>query len=197
MLEQLLPRWRSKVLVLCLLGFAATDFVITITMSAADATAHIIENPLVPHWMEHRVAVTLVLLAALGAIFLKGFREAIGLAVALVVLYLALNVVVIGWGIGYIFQHPEVLPNWRQALFTQHGSWPMMIGVVADPLPEARARPVGIRDRRRRDAAHQGRPGRHRRESRGPHPRRAEAAAHRRADHERRADRQQLRHARC
>ena len=43
-----------------------------------------------------------MLLAALGAVFLKGFREAIGLAVVLVVLYLALNVVVIGWGSGYI-----------------------------------------------------------------------------------------------
>jgi hypothetical protein len=135
-LEQLLPRWRSKVLVLCLLGFAATDFVITITMSAADATAHIIENPLVPHWMDHRVAVTLALLAALGAIFLKGFREAIGIAAAIVVLYLALNVVVIGWGIGYIFQHPEVIPNWQQALFRQHGSWQMMVGVSLILFPK-------------------------------------------------------------
>jgi hypothetical protein len=129
LLQELLSRWRGKTLVLCLLGFAATDYVITITLSAADATAHILENPLVPHWVEHPVIVTLLLLSALCGIFLRGFREAIGLAVAIVVVYLALNVVVIGWGLGYIVSHPELLPRWRDALFVQHGSWATMAGV--------------------------------------------------------------------
>ena len=84
MLEDLLPRWRGKAFVLVLLGFAATDFVITITLSAADATEHIIHNPFVPAAFDHPVAVTIVLLTALGAVFLKGFKEAIGLAVVIV-----------------------------------------------------------------------------------------------------------------
>ena len=88
MLEDLLPRWRGKAFVLVLLGFAATDFVITITLSAADATEHIIHNPFVPAVFDRPIAVTLLLLAGLGAVFLKGFGEAIGLAVAIVALYL-------------------------------------------------------------------------------------------------------------
>ena len=78
-LERLFPRWKGKVVVLFLLGFAATDFVITITLSAADAAAHFIQNPLTPAWMDHRGMVTLALLIILGAIFLRGFQEAIGL----------------------------------------------------------------------------------------------------------------------
>src|SRR2546421_11579188 len=99
MLEHLLSRWKGNLFVLVLLGFVATDFIITITLSAADATAHIIENPFTPTAFKHPIAVTLVLVALLAAIFLKGFKEAIGIAVILVVVYLLLNTIVIGRGL--------------------------------------------------------------------------------------------------
>jgi amino acid permease len=130
MLEDLLPRWRGKALVLVLLGFAATDFVITITLSAADATEHIIHNPLVPKALDHPIGVTLVLLALLGAVFLKGFKEAIGLAVTIVVVYLLLNTVVIGLGVLEIVAHPEYISRWKAALLTTHGS-PLMMAAAA------------------------------------------------------------------
>src|SRR5215203_4697152 len=91
LLRTLLPRWRGKTLILCLLGFASTAFVITMTLSAADAAAHILENPMMPPAMRYPVPLTLVLLAALGAVFLRGFREAVGLAVPIVAVYLLLN----------------------------------------------------------------------------------------------------------
>ncbi len=122
MLERLLSRWKGKMLVLILLGFVATSFIITITLSAADATAHIIENPLVEHnlaFLDHRVIVTLVLIGFLGAVFLRGFGEAIGIAVGIVALFLVLNVILIGYGIYEIFVvHPEALSNWTSLIWT-------------------------------------------------------------------------------
>jgi hypothetical protein len=136
MLEELLPRWKGKAFVLCLLGFAATDFIITITLSAADATAHIIGNPFVPRQFDHPVLFTLILLALLCAIFLKGFKEAIGLAVIIVAVYLLLNVIVIGVAMGHVLQRPEVFPAWRDALVTQHGNGLAMLGVALLLFPK-------------------------------------------------------------
>jgi hypothetical protein len=78
MLERLLSFWPGKLTVLVLLGFIATDFMITITLSASDAAVHLAENPLVHGFLgDQRLLITLLLVAVLGAIFLKGFREAI------------------------------------------------------------------------------------------------------------------------
>ncbi len=129
-LEERLPRWRGKAVVLCLLGFAATSFIITITLSAADAAAHIIENPLVEGWLHHPLGVTLVLLVALGAVFLRGFKEAIWLAVLLVALFLVVNVVVIGWELVALVKHPEAFTAWKTNLFIQHPD-PWMIALMS------------------------------------------------------------------
>jgi hypothetical protein len=130
MLERLLPFWRGKIFVLVLLGFAATDFIITMTLSAADATAHIVENPAVPDSLGgQRVLITLALLAVLGAIFLKGFAEAIGLAVGLVFVYLLLNVVVIGVGLAHVVTAPSLVTDWISALTAEHGDPLAWIGI--------------------------------------------------------------------
>ncbi len=136
LLEQLLPRWRGKALVLVLLGFAVTDFVITITLSAADATEHIIHNPFAPPWLDHPLGLTLALLTALGAVFLKGFREAIGLAVVIVVGYLTCNVVVLTVELWNVAHHPEYFANWRSALFATHGNPAMMAAVALFLFPK-------------------------------------------------------------
>src|SRR5688572_4953232 len=97
MLENLLHGWQGKLLVLVLLGFAATDFVITMTLSAADAAQHAIENPyLYPFLGAAQVGLTLVLLSLLAVVFLLGFKEAIGLATIVAIPYLLLSLVVLG-----------------------------------------------------------------------------------------------------
>ncbi|MEE4422186.1 amino acid transporter [Streptomyces bugieae] len=137
MLERLLSFWKGKLFVLTLLGFAATDFLITITLSAADAATHLVENPHVSSALHGRqMLITLVLVALLGAVFLKGFLEAIGVAVALVGLYLALNVVVAVVGLWHVFAAPHVVPDWTQALTTEHGNALAMIGVALLVFPK-------------------------------------------------------------
>ena len=135
-LERLFPKWKGKMLVLCLLGFAATDFVITITLSAADATAHLVENPLTPAWMDHPMLVTLGLLVLLGWIFLRGFGEAIALAVLIVIVYLTLNTVVVSVGLTHIWRHPELLTQWKAALVRQHGDPVMMLAMAVILFPK-------------------------------------------------------------
>jgi hypothetical protein len=121
MLESLLSRWKSKLFVLALLGFVATDFVITITLSAADASEHLIHNPFVTEsfpGIDHPIAVTAALITILAAVFLKGFKEAIGIAVFLVVSYLFLNLVIVAVGFYHIALDPSLLANWRNAVFS-------------------------------------------------------------------------------
>jgi hypothetical protein len=130
MLERLLSFWKGKVLVLCLLGFVATGWLVTITLSAADAAVHVVENPLVPSILHNQeVLVTLILLAALGAIFLKGFEEAIGIAIFIVSAYLILNLLVVGVGFYEIASHPQQIVRWQDALFANYGNPLSMIGV--------------------------------------------------------------------
>lgn len=137
MLARLLPRWGGKLFVLILLGFAATDFMITMTLSAADASAHLVENPIVPGWLHgQNVLVTLVLLALLAAVFLRGFKEAIGVAVALVVLFLGLNAVVVAVTIVGVFTHPLAVGDWWTTLWTSHGDPLMAVAIALIVFPK-------------------------------------------------------------
>ncbi len=136
MLEKIFPRWTGKTFVLVLLGFATTDFVITITLSAADAAAHVTQNPFVPEFMKSQMGVTIVLLIILGAIFLRGFREAIGIAVVLVALYLSLNVIVTVVGISRVLENPELITNWKNAVLAQNSNPLAMIGLCLFLFPK-------------------------------------------------------------
>lgn len=137
MLERLLPWWGGKLFVLVLLGFAATDFMITITLSAADATAHAVENPFTPEWFHGaEVPITLFLVALLAAVFLRGFKEAIGIAVVLVGVFLVLNLVVIAVSIFHVAENTVVIGNWWQALTVQHGNPVVMVGIALIVFPK-------------------------------------------------------------
>lgn len=144
MLEKLVKGWWGKTFVLVMLGFAATDYVITKTLSAADAAEHIVSNPIffrdqpVPeglsqqekqefekdqkkHHEKWQIGITIGLLIALGAMFLRGFREVIGVAIVIVGIYLLLSGIIIGSGLVYLLNHPEYFRLWWEHV--QTGTW--------------------------------------------------------------------------
>jgi hypothetical protein len=137
MLEKLLPFWRGKTFVLVLLGFVATSWIITITLSSADATVHLLENPYAPAVLHGlAVPVTVALLLILGGVFLLGFSEAVVVAIPLVALFLALNAVVVGVSVAEIVATPQLIGTWTQAL-TVHGTGFLDIAgpaIIAFPL---------------------------------------------------------------
>ncbi|WP_435060933.1 amino acid transporter [Amycolatopsis thermoflava] len=137
MLGDLLPFWRGKIFVLVLLGFVATSWIITITLSSADATVHALENPHVPAFLHgHEVLVTVVLLLILGGVFLLGFSEAVGVAIPLVAVFLLLNAVVVAAGVAEVLTTPAALDRWVDALTSGGGGITGVIGpaVLAFPL---------------------------------------------------------------
>ncbi len=104
---------------------------ITKTLSAADAAVHLIHNPLwadLPSWLHGRMTLTMFLLVLLGTVFLRGFREVIGVAVVVVSVYLVLNAIVILSGLWYLLTHGEEISQWLTAVgqgeWHLEGSWP-------------------------------------------------------------------------
>jgi hypothetical protein len=136
--------------VLVLLGFAATDFIITMTLSAADATAHILENPFVPGFLSgQRVVVTLLLLGLLGVVFLRGFGEAIGIAVLLVGAYLVLNAVVVAAALWHVLENSSVVVDWQRALTVDYSSPLAMIALSLLVMPKLALGMSGFETERR------------------------------------------------
>ncbi|HEY9718866.1 MAG TPA: amino acid transporter [Trichormus sp.] len=139
MLEHLLGGWRGKALVLCLLGFAATDFIITITLSAADASAHVVQNPfsnICPVLLQNKLGLTLFLLLLLGGVFLMGFREAIGISVLIVGVYLLLNAVVVIVALSQLNGDTLKIVDWGHKLFVRHGTPLRMLAISVLLFPK-------------------------------------------------------------
>lgn len=145
--EDLIPGWRGKLAVLTLLGFAAADFVITRSLSLADAAVHLIHNPhgqrllerlpgnligdghaywpIVEHLLrrlfEPQVAITLglsVISFALWQLLKRGVTGRImWVTAAAVCAYLALSAFVIGSVLIYVARNPAIWHSWQQSLF--------------------------------------------------------------------------------
>lgn len=120
LLESMLEGWRAKVLVLILLGFACAGFIVTTTISAADAAVHAVNNPLFHPWLEgHQVAITYFFLGALMLVFFTRFGKAVGWAMAVAIPYVGLNAVLLVRCLFEIHSRGELLSNWTHAFARQ------------------------------------------------------------------------------
>lgn len=143
LINKLIHGWHGKTLVLVLLGFAATDFVMLKTLSLADAAVHVLnqhdagrqENArLAAGWLHEttrdlageyaasfvndQLVVTIVL-GIIGTVFWyvlrNGFnRNVLVLAVPLIGLYLLMTGVLIVGGVWRLVDRPEVFENWLE-----------------------------------------------------------------------------------
>jgi hypothetical protein len=149
LLEDSTPGWRGKLIVLTLLGFAAADFVITRSLSLADAAVHLIHNPhgqqllsklptvLIDEdqaaWQplarflellaEPQVFITIVLsIISFGiwqALKRGVTRRMLLVTAGAVSCYLVLSAVVIVSAVAYIARHSEIWQAWLDVVFAK------------------------------------------------------------------------------
>ncbi len=147
LLEERIAGWRGKLVVLTMLGFAAADFVITRSLSLADATVHLLHNPIGRRWLERlpdelpldgrtlwppaerlvrlliepQLLVTLLLSIvsfALWYFLRRGFtRRILWTTTAAVGCYLALTAIVVGSALSYLADHPAACQSAWQQMY--------------------------------------------------------------------------------
>ncbi len=117
--------WFGRALTVACLGFAAADFVLTQTISAAAAAGHLIHNPLwtrAPAAFQDRMFLATALLVAAGAFFLRDLRKLIVAAGVLVGAYVSLSLVIIASGVWHLAAHPDIVGAWWESVAA--GQWP-------------------------------------------------------------------------
>lgn len=153
LLERTLPGWGGKLVVLILMGFVAADFVLTRSLSVADASTHVLANPhwrevvdrwmpgnehvsqwmgprlwhhVAPYWTEHIGLTLLLSMLAFGFLWLLhgGFtRNILRMAMTVTIAYLILSGIVIGSGLWFIAHHPDLVTQWWTQVLQHGGIW--------------------------------------------------------------------------
>ncbi len=150
LLEQVVRGWRGKTLILGLLGFAATDFIMIKSLSLADAAEHVLHNTYVERdrplanmalrakemgqaYVGDRVTgffneqlVVTMLLTVVGFAFWwvlrKGFsRNVMAVAVPIVAAFMLLNGLVVAAGLARLVEQPERFTGWLEQVW--QGDW--------------------------------------------------------------------------